>query len=98
MNRVELKGRSHMDLGKRELLFLMNRVELKEKRVGLSFSAIGVPNEPCGVESLTNSHYRKEKKKFLMNRVELKVSLNPQELAFLILVPNEPCGVERTLE
>jgi hypothetical protein len=55
--------------------------------------SFGVPNAPCGVERLIHYADHLGVRMFLMHRVELKESLNPQPSCFWD-VPNAPCGVE----
>ena len=58
----------------------------------------GVPNAPCGVESLLCSLCPLDLVLFLMHRVELKESYSTYWTLGAILVPNAPCGVERSSE
>ncbi len=63
-----------------EALFLMHRVELKDKYVKFTNLSISkVPNAPCGVESLLLVIQLLQRElKFLMHRVELKEGIaNP---------------------
>ena len=53
MHRVELKGYLHSSDEVAFTLFLMHRVELKDQMsIGSHSPFSGVPNAPCGVESL----------------------------------------------
>ena len=59
----------------------------------MSLLGHGVPNAPCGVESLGLEPNTIASTWFLMHRVELKVSKSYFFLLTLF-VPNAPCGVE----
>ncbi len=54
----------------------MHRVELKESIQKVQFNHSGVPNAPCGVESIeTKGGLSHGRTAFLMHRVELKAEV-----------------------
>ena len=53
-----------------------------------------VPNAPCGVERRAWELSVRAMERFLMHRVELKVTLLHLNSAGMVRVPNAPCGVE----
>ena len=55
---------------------------------------VGVPNAPCGVESMVAGMRFGMVAGFLMHRVELKVLRHSSTVAGKGFVPNAPCGVE----
>ena len=73
MYRVELKAIIFSCLFSSNLVFLMYRVELKDKKKSGDVVVCNVPNVPCGVESSTPLISSTIFFPFLMYRVELKV-------------------------